>query len=629
MKQNFLLKSFVLLIALLAGGISASAQDAYVQWVDMATGSSPEANKAGSASTAELIPNAGVISSETLKATSKTTIDNVDYQRYTGFGVDENTSLYFEYSFSVAEGYVFTPSKISVGWAPSGGKAIGFSVYAGTTAANLVKIGNLNHSSDKTYAVDDLTTFTALGENTNFTMIRLVPYGKASSIVLNSVKIEGNLVADSDTRDPSTFALTSDSEVTLWINETAQIKTENAAGTITYESDATDVVIVSETGLMTAKSEGTAVITINDSGSETVKGAETYVTVTVKEHKNTTTENVDGGNNVEVVLSYADDIDTNSAAIEGVATFSDFAGKGGVQDGNSKFTIDGKDYSAIKVSASRQFVITPAPGVEITQVLAYVTSNKDTGDQFKTYYDASGNTHNLETAIDIPDVGETPLELDLTAYYENGFRFEKQSRIVFKITYNKITQMTLEIKETGYATLFTDYAVAIPEGVEAFTGKYNAETQTVQLSAVTGTIPANTAVILHTETPGTYSFVKADDVAAITNNDLLGTLEEKDVNPQSVYTLGLGGADNTVGMRLYNGTTIRAYSAYMEIPTATIAPTAPFLSIGFGDEGTTGIRSIDNGQLTIDNVYYDLAGRRVAQPSKGVYIVNGKKVVIK
>ena len=44
-------------------------------------------------------------------------------------------------------------------------------------------------------------------------------------------------------------------------------------------------------------------------------------------------------------------------------------------------------------------------------------------------------------------------------------------------------------------------------------------------------------------------------------------------------------------------------------------------------EGTT---SIDNGQLTIDNestIIYDLQGRRVTQPGKGVYIVGGKKVI--
>ena len=46
------------------------------------------------------------------------------------------------------------------------------------------------------------------------------------------------------------------------------------------------------------------------------------------------------------------------------------------------------------------------------------------------------------------------------------------------------------------------------------------------------------------------------------------------------------------------------------------------------ETGTTGIETIDNGQLTIDNAY-DLSGRRVAQPSKGLYIINGKKVILK
>jgi hypothetical protein len=52
---------------------------------------------------------------------------------------------------------------------------------------------------------------------------------------------------------------------------------------------------------------------------------------------------------------------------------------------------------------------------------------------------------------------------------------------------------------------------------------------------------------------------------------------------------------------------------------------APLLSIG-GE--ATGIKTIDNSQLTIDNVY-DLQGRRVAQPAKGIYIINGKKFAIK
>ncbi len=78
--------------------------------------------------------------------------------------------------------------------------------------------------------------------------------------------------------------------------------------------------------------------------------------------------------------------------------------------------------------------------------------------------------------------------------------------------------------------------------------------------------------------------------------------------------------------RIAKGTaeaSIDGFRAYFELPATT---SAPMLSIDGGP--ATRIHSIDNGQLTIDNAY-DLSGRRVAQPSKGLYIINGKKVVIK
>ena len=51
--------------------------------------------------------------------------------------------------------------------------------------------------------------------------------------------------------------------------------------------------------------------------------------------------------------------------------------------------------------------------------------------------------------------------------------------------------------------------------------------------------------------------------------------------------------------------------------------------IGFDDE-TDGIRQIENGQLTIENAeIYNLSGQRVNKAQKGIYIVNGKKVVMK
>lgn len=73
------------------------------------------------------------------------------------------------------------------------------------------------------------------------------------------------------------------------------------------------------------------------------------------------------------------------------------------------------------------------------------------------------------------------------------------------------------------------------------------------------------------------------------------------------------------------GATLAAHKAFLAVPKTGGAPQF----IGFG--GTTGIDATlnDNGQMINDNVIYDLSGRRVMNPTKGLYIINGKKVVIK
>ena len=52
-------------------------------------------------------------------------------------------------------------------------------------------------------------------------------------------------------------------------------------------------------------------------------------------------------------------------------------------------------------------------------------------------------------------------------------------------------------------------------------------------------------------------------------------------------------------------------------------------SIFMLDDETTGINTIDHSSLTIDHSVYNLNGQRVDSPKKGLYIVNGKKVVLK
>ena len=65
----------------------------------------------------------------------------------------------------------------------------------------------------------------------------------------------------------------------------------------------------------------------------------------------------------------------------------------------------------------------------------------------------------------------------------------------------------------------------------------------------------------------------------------------------------------------------------MELPSG--APAKLWLSFGDDDE-TTDIESVTTDEEAKDNdVYYNLNGQRVSNPQKGVYIHNGKKVIIK
>ena len=74
-----------------------------------------------------------------------------------------------------------------------------------------------------------------------------------------------------------------------------------------------------------------------------------------------------------------------------------------------------------------------------------------------------------------------------------------------------------------------------------------------------------------------------------------------------------------------------AYRWYLEINPSDENTTATFSFGRFGNgenEGTTGLENV-KVEIVNDNVYYDLSGRRVENPAKGIYIQNGKKVYVK
>ncbi len=200
---------------------------------------------------------------------------------------------------------------------------------------------------------------------------------------------------------------------------------------------------------------------------------------------------------------------------------------------------------------------------------------------------------------------------------------------------------SLTVTAAGYATMYLDKAVEIPAGAKAYTAN-RFEGDYLKMQLVEGVIPANTAVIIKAS-EGTYSFAYSDETPeAISDNLLRGTVADTYVKPQSgsvAYVLSM--VDGVVGMyraKLTDGTfKNNANRVYMLLNVLNVGDgildtSAPGsqLSNGyrFDFSGTTAIESVET-ESTAPAVYYDLSGRRVENPVSGIYIINGKKVLVK
>ena len=137
--------------------------------------------------------------------------------------------------------------------------------------------------------------------------------------------------------------------------------------------------------------------------------------------------------------------------------------------------------------------------------------------------------------------------------------------------------------------------------------------------------PANTPVILN-GTEGTYTIHEGEYTGEeITNVLKTGPVTVTNDNYGTIFVLNTG--DNGVGFYLLNnGKTLSEGKCYLKIPKNGTDDGAKFVGFHIGD--ATGISSVVNPTAE-RNVVYNLAGQRVAAPTKGLYIVNGKKVFIK
>ena len=231
---------------------------------------------------------------------------------------------------------------------------------------------------------------------------------------------------------------------------------------------------------------------------------------------------------------------------------------------------------------------------------------------------------------------------DFTKYNANAITIVKNAAAMLiagePLDAYKESSITKTITAAGYATLYSEYPLDFSgSGLTAYIATMDGTT--VKFSEVES-VPANTGVLLKGE-KGEKTITVAASTTDVTSNVFEGVLEETEVDG-GIYVL-MGATKSNAGTGFYKTNvekkfTVGAHTAYLPaLPTPETGGARTFIGFNFDDNTTTGITSMHNAQCIMHNEVYNLNGQRVMRSAegrlqgknakKGLYIVNGKKVI--
>ena len=208
---------------------------------------------------------------------------------------------------------------------------------------------------------------------------------------------------------------------------------------------------------------------------------------------------------------------------------------------------------------------------------------------------------------------------------EDSGKVVKSAPVEAEYTIKAKTQLNISYAQNSreWASYCADENLETPDGLQAYVVT-NATAEGVSVTAISY-IPQGVGVLLK-RTKEIAEPIKAkaymEEPTEVPDNLLKGTAEATAVGSETgdVYVLYNDGFT-----RATKGS-IPAHRAYLVLG-AEVATAEGRLSI-FEDE-TTALKLVNSEKSIVNSVVYDLQGRKISNPSKGLYIVNGKKQVIK
>ena len=184
-------------------------------------------------------------------------------------------------------------------------------------------------------------------------------------------------------------------------------------------------------------------------------------------------------------------------------------------------------------------------------------------------------------------------------------------------------EIPVTVSSAGLATFASNSKLDFTnvENLEAYIAKENGTT--IELEKV-DKVPANTGVLLRAKNSATDFNVPVTTAAA---DDVAGNIFVRGTGVavatgEGPYNYVLGKHDGVVGFYKAGGMVVATNKAYLQ---TTIA--AARIDVNFDE--TTALTLVNSEKRTVNSDVFDLQGRKVANPTKGLYIVNGRKVIIK
>lgn len=187
------------------------------------------------------------------------------------------------------------------------------------------------------------------------------------------------------------------------------------------------------------------------------------------------------------------------------------------------------------------------------------------------------------------------------------------------------TAEPVAVSAVKFATYVPTCNVVVPAEAKVYTAKVNEAKSAVVLTEVPeGSVIAKGTPVLVGAEAGSYTFeASAGEAETLGNNDLKAATADTKGDGSTIYAL-VEQEGKAVFAPLKEGVAVSVGHAYLVLPEASAAR---FYSIQFGGE-TTGINEV-NAAAKADGAYYTLQGVKTSKAAKGIYIHNGKKVVIK